>query len=243
MIKKKQYLFLCGCPRSGTSELTRILATHPDFVIGMEKYLNHRTADDISKLTPEIMEKDAFFDMEYERKTFPGKRNQFLDDFYGKMLPRYDSARYVGDKDPTYYLAYDHLLSTFPDVKIICMLRNVYDVAHSWTARSIRRNLPEADYRMGVSFWNDSVKESQKYCQTHPGKIIICEYAKLYSDSMDYYHKLLNWLDVDTSQENETYVKSSFQSKPRDNSEEAVAYIKEHAQINAAASLAERFGL
>jgi len=79
--------------------------------------------------------------------------------------------------------------------------------------------------------------------------MVICEYEKLYSDTPEYYHKLLAWLSVDFFSENENYFEKTLEKskklrkKSRENSEEAHAYITEHADIDTANKLAEKFGL
>ena len=45
------FLFVIGCPRIATTELTRILNNHPKICIGMErfKYIYERDIDSLSK--------------------------------------------------------------------------------------------------------------------------------------------------------------------------------------------------
>lgn len=51
------YVFICGCPRSGTSAMTQLLSAHSQIVIGIErfKYINKNL------LRPEMFRKDYFF--------------------------------------------------------------------------------------------------------------------------------------------------------------------------------------
>lgn len=38
-----QTLFICGCPRSGTTAMWEMLAQHPQILLGMERYFRRFT--------------------------------------------------------------------------------------------------------------------------------------------------------------------------------------------------------
>jgi hypothetical protein len=56
-------LFLCGCPRSGTTELCRILNKHPHLSIGMERY-KFIYEKQLEKLNDNFFSKEKFFSFE-----------------------------------------------------------------------------------------------------------------------------------------------------------------------------------
>ena len=57
----KKFLFVCGCPRSGTSYFQSILAWHPAIALGMERFNLRLFA---GKLLPSDFERERFFRME-----------------------------------------------------------------------------------------------------------------------------------------------------------------------------------
>lgn len=106
-----KFLFVCGCPRSGTSFLHRILTSHPAIAIGFE-WFNLRTFT--RRTGPADFARERFFRVE------PG--DSCYDDLsrfdwpYRNLDARYDAAENLGDKTPRAYEVFDHLIARFPDV-------------------------------------------------------------------------------------------------------------------------------
>ena len=161
----KKFLFICGCPRSGTSYFQAILAWHPAIALGTERFnlrLFART------LMPTDFERERFFRMEAgdtwydDLSHFPWRQR--------RAEAHYDSADYVGDKVPRGYECFDHLITHFPGVRFICLVRNLFDVAASYASR--KRDVadwnPDWGPRMAVEHWNDSLKAILEYADVAP---------------------------------------------------------------------------
>ena len=149
---ERNYLFLCGCARSGTSGLTKVLNSSPDVVMGMERFL--RRFNQTGTLTPDLFEKERFFTIDKD-DTFKDK----LGTLYKKMPDKIDAARYRGDKIPRLYRSYGMLRANFPGCRIITIVRNIFDVAASFQTRSQKdpRWSDNRDAFAAVSDWNESL--------------------------------------------------------------------------------------
>ena len=162
---QKKFLFVCGCPRSGTTYFHSLLAVHPAIALGLERF-NLRMFS--RNLMPTDFERERFFRMEAgdtwyaDLAHFP--RKQAL------IEAHYDTADYVGDKVPRAYEVFDHLITHFPDVCFICVVRNVFDVAASYETR--RRDVthwnPDWGPRKAVEHWNASLKAILAYADAAP---------------------------------------------------------------------------
>jgi len=151
----KKFLFVCGCPRSGTSFLHRILTHHPAIAIGLERF-NLRTF--ARKTTPADFTQERFFHVE-PGDTWYDDLSRF-DWLYRNLDPRYDAADYVGDKTPRAYEVFDHLIAQFPDVRFLVIVRDVFDVAASYENRrkATTEWNPEWNARKAVEHWNESLR-------------------------------------------------------------------------------------
>ncbi|NEP86465.1 MAG: sulfotransferase [Okeania sp. SIO2C2] len=62
-----KYLFVCGCARSGTTAITKLLNAHPLIAIGVERYKHYAKQDLIHKLSPALFKLSVFFDIREEQ--------------------------------------------------------------------------------------------------------------------------------------------------------------------------------
>jgi hypothetical protein len=161
----KKFLFVCGCPRSGTSYFQAILAWHPAIALGTERFnlrLFART------LMPADFERERFFRMETgdtwydDLSHFPWRQR--------RAEAHYESAAYVGDKVPRGYECFDHLITHFPNVHFICLVRNLFDVATSYESRQrdVSHWNPDWGPRVAVEHWNASLKAILAYADIAP---------------------------------------------------------------------------
>ena len=73
-------------------------------------------------------------------------------------------------RSPRGYECFDHLVTHFPDVHFICLVRNLFDVAASYQSR--RRDgedwNPDWGPRMAAEHWNASLKAILAYADVAP---------------------------------------------------------------------------
>jgi hypothetical protein len=115
-----------GVPRSGTTLLGKTLNAHPEIVCGWERF-HHRT------LSPEHLTPEGFLTMDLDRAKV---------DYTAALIEekKHRPNLTFGDKIPRAYLSLDHFLPRFEQagepLKLIAIVRNVDDSAHSWRRRA-----------------------------------------------------------------------------------------------------------
>ena len=172
---KKRFLFVTGCPRSGTSVLARVLTGHPAVALGMERF-NNRIVRRI--LQPADFDSGRFFDVQ-PGDTWYRALDQ-LPAYYEQLRLRYDGAKYWGDKFPGAYEHYVHLVRNFDDVCFIFILRNIFDVALSFEGRRARGVHWPANggVEYAVARWNASIGYTMHWRER--ARILVVSYEDLF---------------------------------------------------------------
>jgi hypothetical protein len=168
---KRKFLFICGCPRSGTTALMSFLCRHPDIALGVERFQMRARRHELSPSDFELM---RFFDVR-PGDTWYDSLEQFPS-HYDAMRPKYASARYVGDKIPYLYYHLDFIASQFEGARILFLLRDIGEVALSYEARagtphwSSKRNAAWA-----VKDWNDSLDAGLRWMRRDRFFVVLYE--------------------------------------------------------------------
>ena len=188
----KRFLFVSGCPRSGTTAFTRLLNGHPYVAIGIERYrlLTNRRPE---SLTPALFDKERFFEIKESDTTVKAHRD------YERLQRKWDSARIVGDKNPRYFLMYKRILEAFPQCKIAYLVRNIQPVASSWNARASNpsdRWPGTNDYKPAVELWNKANKVSLEWIENHPDQIVAVNYESIFSGNKKHLERVLEGLEI-----------------------------------------------
>lgn len=132
MTNGRRTLFVCGCPRSGTTAMWRLLTASPEVVLGVERFGNRFFKS--GGLRPELFEEERFFKL-VEGDTFYEDLDAFSS-YYATARGRYGQAAVVGDKIPKLYERLEDVSARFPGARIVFMFRNVLDVAASYKRRA-----------------------------------------------------------------------------------------------------------
>ena len=171
----KQYLFMCGTPRSGTTYLANLIGAHPSIVLGVERFKFHYSRQ---TLVPELFEKERFFDL---RGSDTSLRLQVALPDSGRMQEKFDGARYVGDKYPNLIKQLGLVLSRFPGATILFVLRDPLSVGLSWgaRARNPKDHWPATnDCIAGIRFWMEAVRAAAA-ARAAGARIIAMDYERL----------------------------------------------------------------
>lgn len=190
---KKNFLFVCGCPRSGTTALWRLLSNDQNIRLGVERYGNRFFSRDF--LTPDLFEKERFFDNQ-KGDTFYSDLKAF-NRYYEDSQEGYDDATYFGDKIPKLYEYLDRLNENFEGPKTIFIFRNIFDVAASYKVRQ----LDETDnWSQGVTEaiaeWNTSLKCAEEY----DGDMLLVDYERLFMEGQGL-ERIYAYLDLEVTEE------------------------------------------
>ena len=143
--------FIFGCPRSGTSLLTRMLDRHPRIAIPYESHLYNRVYPIVrrvhldrpgvrTRLVAEILRSDYIREWDPPPSLSDTLAAITRDDFHGIVdglmsawTRRQGKARW-GEKTPQHTLWWRTILEGFPDVQVIHLIRDGRDVALSYRA-------------------------------------------------------------------------------------------------------------
>jgi glycosyltransferase involved in cell wall biosynthesis len=196
-----RYLFIAGCPRSGTSALTFLLNEHPQLAIGFERYKRLR-----AQLDPFHFKPQQFFAPVTVETDIRGAL------LYERLRARWDSGSVgvIGDKVPLYTRVLPQLLERFPQARVLVLVRDPLDVARSFDrrARDPEDWWPAAnDHTLAVRMWNEAlaaVKEvdSQRgeFLRRTPGGgpvgVALLSYEGLFSGQEQWLEMLVDFLEV-----------------------------------------------
>ena len=130
-------VFLLSLPRSGSTLLQRMLATHPEIATASEPWV----------LLPQLYAlRETGAVAEYGHRTaaraiadfgdsLPGGRADYLDEVRRSTLALYElaagDAGWFLDKTPRYHLVVDEIMALFPDARFVFLWRNPLAVAAS----------------------------------------------------------------------------------------------------------------
>jgi hypothetical protein len=159
----KKHLFVCGCPRSGTTVITQLLNWHPQVSIGMERYgqLLQRRPD---RFSPKLFNSNRFFNIKERDCFYDSFEFKAYSDWYCSKFSqeKYKDSIYVGDKIPEMYKFFAVIEKNFAETeyKIIFILRDLPSVAASYNARANNpqdRWNADKDAKQAVIDWNAAI--------------------------------------------------------------------------------------
>jgi hypothetical protein len=142
------YVFIVGCPRSGTTLLQRMVDAHPEVAITRQSRFIPNYYEKRKGLTPEgyvtaevvdrLIEKRRFKNLEIGREgleSLAGSGEQVpFESFVTGIFDHYGAARgkgLVGDKTPRYVRSIPTLHELWPETKFVHLIRDGRDVCLS----------------------------------------------------------------------------------------------------------------
>ena len=112
---KRNYFFICGCARSGTTALWRLVSAHQEVAVGVERYLRMARPNKFL-LSEDLFEESRFFDLhDTNSKSLPSGKNG---KYYQDLKSRYNNCKIFGDKIPRLYDYYTELNAAFAGMKM-----------------------------------------------------------------------------------------------------------------------------
>ncbi|WP_161158635.1 sulfotransferase [Vibrio eleionomae] len=236
MKHNKEFLFISGCDRSGTTALVRLLNNHEKICLGMERYKGLITKDCVSRLNKDRFKKENFFNIKDE------ETNIQWDYFYDPLKEKFDDCDIVGDKVPRYFQIYDDIESAFPKAKHIFIIRDPFDVASSWKVRAKDKNdinwVSTNDVSRSIQVWNMSLKKAYHFLKAKNGNMLVTRYEDVFSGNQSELERIVSFLGLDES----SNLLESFQSLTQDwdkrknkksaLNEDEISLVKNNAEID-----------
>ena len=152
-------LFVCGCPRSGTSAVTDWLVSSEKIAIGLGRYQKfwreHLCFPD------DAFNEQRFFDVKPDDTWY--KTLDKFPEHYLKVRKKWQSAAFIGDKIPSIWKNLSGLFSVFPQAKVIYTYRDPFSIARSYKIRKSNETDMTWGRHRDVSFaiqeWNESISK------------------------------------------------------------------------------------
>lgn len=184
----EKFLFICGCPRSGTTALTHMFNWHPKVLLGIERYAA------LFRRNSKAMNKDLFSAQRFSdvRKGDCGysslEQMREYSIHYGRRIDLNDisTAQIVGDKITQLYEDFDVFEENGwagESITIVQIIRNVFDVARSYEARNTD---PDDKWRFnyvdGVKEWAHAIERGLHAAESNASKtrFLMVNYENLF---------------------------------------------------------------
>ncbi|MCB2169936.1 MAG: glycosyltransferase [Deltaproteobacteria bacterium] len=204
-ITGQNLIFLISLPRSGSTLLQRILATHQDICTASEPWL---------MLHPLNALKESDLHAKYDHPLAIGALKDFVNNFPEGDDLYYQAARSYGltfyrrfleragkrlflDKTPRYYRIIQELKRTFPDARFIILLRNpiaiLSSVFKTWCANDISTLTRSSNYRdmiEGPHLLLDGIDALKE-------KVSVVSYENLVRSPSETIQKLCDFIKID----------------------------------------------
>ncbi len=202
---QNQYVFVFGCPRSGTTAISELLISHKRIAIGMERYKLYFNKNDIEKINESKFDMEKFFDFkDYETNIQPKAQEKYRV-YYEKIREKYEKYNdcdelILGDKVPNGHNFLQEINRQFENVKIIIMLRDVFALALSYDARA--KNPKDINwkktfnYKIAVNHWNNCLAKTWHYLKEH-NNLFICQYERIFAYDENYLESIIKFLELD----------------------------------------------
>jgi hypothetical protein len=218
----KNFIFVSGCPRSGTTVLTHVLNWSDLAFIGQERYAALFNSMP-EKFKPVLFSRERFFDFQQGDCAF----NDFISNgeysaWYANKKEEEDFGRaeICGDKITNLYSnfkVFDNPGWEQANIQIVHSIRNLFDVAASYQTRMLNpKDGWHHDYIKAISDWIESVEKIHDALQATDRKFNLhfVNYDSLFNGDLSVFlsaaRKIYSMLSLDFSQQNEDGMKLLF---------------------------------
>ena len=194
-----EYCFVVGCPRSGTTELTRLLHAQPELVLGMERYRGvlYQLAErgELDRFGPELFEPQRFLKFRLDDDRFR--------DHYRSAALRFAAGpvRYVGDKVPHTTSIVLALARNFSHARFVFIYRDLERVASSYCRRARDPNDPwpqEATCSLAVEHWHEAFASGDAITAAiGEDRLFVVKFEQLFGGDRRVVEAMFGWLGVD----------------------------------------------
>jgi len=206
MVLDKQFIFIIGAPKSGTTWLQIMLGAHPVVCTTVELTLFNRyiapwikawkgEAANIAQGRwyqglPFLWTEDDFYEF----------LRGFLSKVYERVLATKPQATHILDKHPGYSLHVEDINELLPNARFIHMIRDGRDVAVSMVAARRQIGYGPGTISDSATAWKRYVRAAQKAKQYH-GRYIEVRYEDLSTAGIDTLKCVFDFCDLPASVE------------------------------------------
>jgi hypothetical protein len=198
------YLFIAGCPRSGTTALTTFLNGDDRLLLGQERFRRIRKSVEPFHFTEEVFfnptSHETSWAMPWRAETvWPGT---FVE--YQELRARWrsGSVRIIGDKAPYYVRHLERLDQEFPRARFAILVRNLDEVARSYDRRAANPSdhwPAENDHRLAAHDWNDSLAHARAFAEQESARLLVIAHERFFFGEPGELERLYAFLELDLS--------------------------------------------
>jgi hypothetical protein len=150
----------------------------------MERFKGLWQPSRLADFGPELFVRERFFDFGDGLTNITPTRHARWARYYDRVAAKYDTAVYRGDKMTRPW--FDETWARFPRARFVCIIRNFFDVAHSWQARAANPDdaswAATNDARAAVVQWNRTLQLIADAHRRRPDDVLVVDYDTIFSD-------------------------------------------------------------
>ncbi|HKO39032.1 MAG TPA: sulfotransferase [Solirubrobacterales bacterium] len=198
------YLFIAGCPRSGTTALTTFLNGDDRLLLGQERFRRIRKWVEPFHFTEEVFFNPTLHEtswaMPWRGETvWPGTFGE-----YQELRARWrsGSVRIIGDKAPYYVRHLERLGREFPRARFAILVRDLDEVARSYDRRAANPSdhwPAENDHRLAARDWNDSLAHARAFAEQEAARLLVIAHERFFFGEPGELERLYAFLELDLS--------------------------------------------
>jgi hypothetical protein len=180
-VRNKQFVFIVGSGRSGTTATGMLFGNHGQIVMGLERYIRLPSELQFAEWGEEVFSKEHFFG-----SSMPPSSNR---QYYRMQEEKFDSATWVGDKVPSWIINFHELRARYPDSVVYYVMRDPAAVGLSWQARAEKA---VSGFWKGKHFGNgvmscvNNFKRAVALVEAGTPRFHILEYERLFPYDLNY---------------------------------------------------------
>ncbi len=233
---KKQFVFIVGAPRSGTTWLQSIFAMHPD-VSALDFELRHFSSyikpllnswkNEITNNTKGGWRQGL--PLIWEEKKFHQFLKDFTDTVYAEVAKINPEATHIVDKHPGYSLSIDEIKLLIPNAKIIHIIRDPREVISSMLSARNRLGFGAEDTLKAIHHWKSFVDASRNSGKKYPEDFLEIKYELLKARPSDFIGKIFQFCGLPTNDDLILKIseKSSFENLKASKPDLTLAHLRE----------------
>ena len=217
ILDTRQFLFIVGAPRSGTTMLQILLGCHPDVATTVELTLFNRYVSQWISCweseTQNIAEKgwQQGLPFIWTKEKFDAFLKEFLDRAYQSVLENKPAATHILDKHPGYSLHVNAIKHFLPGAKFIHIIRDGRDVACSAISAREKMGFGTATVKDSALAWKRflvAAKDAARFGADY----LEVRYETLLEQKVESYSQILDFcgLSYDVSWIERTLEENSF---------------------------------
>jgi tetratricopeptide (TPR) repeat protein len=194
-------VFIVGMPRSGTSLIEQILASHPQVHGGGELRFAGESMESLPQLVADRCGKQIGFaglcPIDYVSHLNDSDFHKVATEHFQKLVTLDGDAGRIVDKMPDNYLTLGWIVSLFPEAYLIHCRRDVRDVAVSCWQTDFETQYWSCDQDNIIHRIRDYQRLMDHWRQVLPVRMLEVDYEETVDDLQNVARRLIDWIDLE----------------------------------------------